>query len=78
MLEEQLASSRRRAEQVLDLENNILQLKQTVNQISIVSILLGLFRCCLTAIDFFYQFQHTTGSMSEMTFQFWLKNSSDK
>ncbi|XP_063585419.1 girdin-like [Penaeus indicus] len=35
MLEEQLASSRRRAEQVLDLENNILQLKQTVNQISI-------------------------------------------
>lgn len=37
MLEEQLASSRRRAEQVLDLENNILQLKQTVNQISIVS-----------------------------------------
>ncbi|XP_068240760.1 girdin isoform X2 [Palaemon carinicauda] len=35
MLEEQLASSRRRAEQVLDLENNILQLKQTINQISI-------------------------------------------
>lgn len=39
MLEEQLASSRRRAEQVLDLENNILQLKQTVNQISIVGFL---------------------------------------
>lgn len=37
MLEEQLASSRRRAEQVLDLENNILQLKQTINQITIVS-----------------------------------------
>ncbi|XP_069946273.1 girdin isoform X2 [Cherax quadricarinatus] len=35
MLEEQLASSRRRAEQVLDLENNILQLKQTINQITI-------------------------------------------
>lgn len=37
MLEEQLASSRRRAEQVLDLENNILQLKQTINQMTIVS-----------------------------------------
>lgn len=37
MLEEQLASSRRRAEQVLDLENDILQLKQTINQITIVS-----------------------------------------
>ncbi|KAK3861622.1 hypothetical protein Pcinc_032435, partial [Petrolisthes cinctipes] len=35
MLEEQLASSRRRAEQVLDLENNILELKQTINQITI-------------------------------------------
>ncbi|XP_050690799.1 girdin-like, partial [Eriocheir sinensis] len=35
MLEEQLASSRRRAEQVLDLENDILQLKQTINQITI-------------------------------------------
>ncbi|XP_071537129.1 uncharacterized protein Girdin isoform X2 [Panulirus ornatus] len=35
MLEEQLASSRRRAEQVLDLENSILQLKQTINQITI-------------------------------------------
>ena len=40
MLEEQLASSRRRAEQVLDLENTILQLKQTINHLNIVSFFL--------------------------------------
>lgn len=45
MLEEQLASSRRRAEQVLDLENDILQLKQTINQITIVSIVVECSSC---------------------------------
>lgn len=38
MLEDQLATSRRRAEQVLDLENTILQLKQQLSYLNIVSI----------------------------------------